>query len=82
MATMNVSLPDELKHWAEGRVWRGRYANLSDYIRDLIRRDRERDEARTDLRRAISAGLLEKEAELGELEALLEPAAGRGLSVA
>lgn len=45
MATMNVSLPDPLKEWVEDRVKSGRYANASDYVRDLIRRDQERREA-------------------------------------
>ena len=43
MATMNVSLPDALKDWAETRAQTGRYSNTSDYVRDLIRRDQERD---------------------------------------
>ena len=42
MATMNISLPDALKEWAEGRAQTGRYSNTSDYVRDLIRRDQER----------------------------------------
>lgn len=45
MATMNVSLPDPLKAWVEDRVKSGRYANASDYVRDLIRRDQEKREA-------------------------------------
>lgn len=39
MATMNVSLPDQMKNWVEECVKSGRYANASDYVRDLIRRD-------------------------------------------
>lgn len=42
MATMNVSLPDEMKNWVEERSRSGRYSNASDYIRDLIRRDQDR----------------------------------------
>ena len=41
MATMNVSLPEPLKDWIEAQVKTGRYANVSDYVRDLIRRDQE-----------------------------------------
>lgn len=41
MATMNVSLPDAMKDWVEGRARTGRYSNASDYVRDLIRRDQE-----------------------------------------
>ena len=37
MATLNISLPDEMREWIESQVASGRYANASDYIRDLIR---------------------------------------------
>lgn len=39
MATMNISLPDQMKNWVEERIQSGSYANASDYVRDLIRRD-------------------------------------------
>lgn len=39
MATMNISLPEQMKAWVEECVHSGRYANSSEYIRDLIRRD-------------------------------------------
>ncbi|MGY2047574.1 type II toxin-antitoxin system ParD family antitoxin [Methylobacterium sp. JK268] len=42
MATMNVSLPDQMKDWVEAQARTGRYSNASDYVRDLIRRDQER----------------------------------------
>ena len=42
MATMNISLPDQMKAWVEARTDGGVYANSSDYVRDLIRRDQER----------------------------------------
>lgn len=35
MATMNVSLPDSMKHWVEAQTRAGRYSNASDYVRDL-----------------------------------------------
>lgn len=43
MATMNISLPAQMKAWVESRSADGRYANASDYVRDLIRRDQVRD---------------------------------------
>ena len=42
MATMTISLPDPLKDWVEAQVETGDYASASDYVRDLIRRDRAR----------------------------------------
>jgi antitoxin ParD1/3/4 len=37
MATMNISLPDEMKAFVETQVASGLYANASDYVRDVIR---------------------------------------------
>lgn len=42
MATMTISLPDPMKDWIEARIRQGDYASTSDYVRDLVRRDRER----------------------------------------
>lgn len=42
MATMTVSLPEPMKEWIEARVRDGEYASASDYMRDLVRRDRTR----------------------------------------
>lgn len=57
MGTMNISLPDPMKSWVEDQTKSGRYANSSDYVRDLIRRDRARQEAVAELQTAIDAGL-------------------------
>ena len=45
MATMNVSLPDELKAWVEEQARSGRYSGASDVVRDLVRRAQERERA-------------------------------------
>lgn len=57
MGTMNISLPDPMKNWVEEQARTGRYANSSDYVRDLIRRDRARVEAIAELQAAVDAGL-------------------------
>jgi len=44
MATMTVSLPDPMKDWIEAQIQQGDYASVSDYVRDLVRRDRDRRE--------------------------------------
>jgi antitoxin ParD1/3/4 len=44
MATMTVSLPDSMKDWIEAQIRHGDYATVSDYVRDLVRRDRARRE--------------------------------------
>ena len=54
MATMNVSLPSPMKKWVEGQTEDGRYSNASDYVRDLIRRDQEREQDIDDLKKLIA----------------------------
>ncbi len=54
MATMNVSLPSPMKEWVEGKTAEGRYSNASDYVRDLIRRDQEREQDIDDLKKLIA----------------------------
>ena len=44
MATMNISLPDQMKAWVEAQSKDGRYSNSSDYVRDLIRREQVKAE--------------------------------------
>jgi antitoxin ParD1/3/4 len=56
MAQMNISIPEKLKSWAEARVAEGRYSSTSDYVRDLVRRDQEAEEARRRLQAAIDDG--------------------------
>jgi antitoxin ParD1/3/4 len=57
MATMNVSLPDPMKLWVEDQIKGGQYANVSDYVRDLIRRDQQARQQLERLRGAIDLGL-------------------------
>ena len=57
MATMNVSLPDPMKAWVEDQTRDGRYSNVSDYVRDLIRKDQERKAAVAEIQALIDEGL-------------------------
>ena len=41
MTSMNVSLPEELKQFAEAQTKRG-YSTPSEYVRELIREDQKR----------------------------------------
>lgn len=63
MASMNISLPDEMKNWVEENVQTGRYSNASDYMRDLIRQDHRKLE---ELRAALIEG--ENSGESSELD--------------
>lgn len=44
MATMNISLPDNLKSFIDSRVSKDGYGNVSEYVRDLVRQDQKRKE--------------------------------------
>jgi antitoxin ParD1/3/4 len=57
MATMNISLPDAMKAWVEQKVESGLYANSSDVIRDLVRRDQERAQQQADFDRVVAEAL-------------------------
>lgn len=56
MATMNVSLPQKMKDWVEAQTAEGKYANASDYVRDLVRRDQLRAEGIAKLQAEIDKG--------------------------
>jgi antitoxin ParD1/3/4 len=70
MATMNVSLPDKMKQWVEEQVQTGRYGNASDYVRDLVRRDQERADAREKLQQMVDEALASGRVEMGRDELL------------
>ncbi len=56
-AFVNVSMPVPLRDRLTKKVQKlGSYGSMSDYIRDLIRRDLDRDAAMTKLDRLITAG--------------------------
>ncbi|QQR39706.1 type II toxin-antitoxin system ParD family antitoxin [Devosia rhizoryzae] len=57
MATMNISLPDAMKTWVEEQVATGRYANASDYVRDMLRRDQELASRRARFDQLVQEGL-------------------------
>ncbi|MCO8146462.1 type II toxin-antitoxin system ParD family antitoxin [Rhodovulum tesquicola] len=57
MATMNVSLPGPMKAWVEAQTQDGRYSNASDYVRDQIRCDQDRQQAISELQRLVDEGL-------------------------
>ena len=46
MTTMNISLPDSLKDFVDEQVSRRGYGTSSEYVRELIRRDQDRQRLR------------------------------------
>jgi antitoxin ParD1/3/4 len=69
---MNISLPDEMKEWVEAQAATGRFANVSDYMRDLVRRDQERDGARARLQTIVDEALASGSREITDLDAYFE----------
>lgn len=62
MSRLTISMPDQMNEWVEAQIAAGRYGNVSEYFRDLVRRDQERREAavaelRTMLERADASGV-------------------------
>ena len=62
MSRLTISMPDQMNEWVETQIRSGRYGNVSEYFRDLVRRDQERrEEAVRQLRdmldRAEASGL-------------------------
>lgn len=71
MGTMNISLPDPMKTWVETQTKGGRFANVSDYMRDLIRRDQTRQAALAELQDIIDAGLASGPARAFDMQTFL-----------
>jgi antitoxin ParD1/3/4 len=42
METMNIALPESMKHFVQERVTEGGYSSVSEYVRELIRADQKR----------------------------------------
>lgn len=42
MDTMNIALPESMKHFVQERVSAGGYSSVSEYVRELIRADQRR----------------------------------------
>jgi antitoxin ParD1/3/4 len=56
-SSIHVSLPDALKRYVEACVEAGEYASPSDYVRALIRKDREHQAALSALRADLQVGV-------------------------
>jgi antitoxin ParD1/3/4 len=68
MVRHTISLPEPMSHYIEGRIAEGQYGNVSEYFRDLVRRDQERrqiamEELRALIDRAEASGISEKTVE-------------------
>jgi antitoxin ParD1/3/4 len=62
MATLTISLPDDVKDWLDEQVEGGDYASAGEYLSDLIERDRtgreaDHDERLAELRRIVDESI-------------------------
>ncbi|SDD20928.1 antitoxin ParD1/3/4 [Sphingomonas sp. YR710] len=55
MASMNISVPDPMRDWVQSRVDSGKYGSVSDYVRDLIRKDQTEADEKADQQRWLDA---------------------------
>lgn len=56
MDTMNIALPENLKSFVQRQVEMGGYSSVSEYVRELIRKD-QKEKAREALEAEILKGL-------------------------
>ena len=87
MAQLNIDLPEDLNVWLELRATSSHHASASDYVRDLISKDR--DNARddwpvpgvSDVREAYAAQPeLDDDAKLEQLRAAINKGRASGVS--
>jgi len=79
MATMNISLPDRMKEWVEAQAETGRYSNVSDFVRDLIRREQVRADKIAHMQRLVDEAMAEEPREVTMAEIRAEARREAGL---
>ena len=85
MATMNVSLTEELERFVDGKVESGLYNNASEVVREGLRLLKENDDFRARVRESIERGwaqakagdLIEGEEAFRRADARIKNASGR-----
>ncbi|MFZ6048614.1 type II toxin-antitoxin system ParD family antitoxin [Pseudomonas sp. CR3202] len=55
MSTMNISLPDSLKSFVDEQVRQRGYGTSSEYVRELIRKDQDRQRLRNLLLEGVAS---------------------------
>lgn len=77
MATMNISLPDDLKAFVDAQVAEHAYGSSSEYLRELIRKQRDVEKLRGLLLDGLNSGP-PVPMEAGFFDKLREQARARG----
>ena len=65
MTRVTISIPEQMSDYVEAQVGSGRYGNVSEYFRDLVRRDQDSkasavQELRELLQKAEASGLSDR----------------------
>ena len=67
MAKLTISMPDAMSEYVTARVENGQYGNVSEYFRDLVRKEQRRQQAEAELRQMLedaeASGVSERSAE-------------------
>jgi antitoxin ParD1/3/4 len=68
MTYHTLSFPPALQAWVDARIAEGRYADVAEYVRDLVRRDQEaiveeRNWVRAMIQEGLDSGVLDQDAE-------------------
>ena len=53
MDKLTISMPEQMKDYVKGRINSGQYGNISEFIRDLIRKEQNQESAVQELRDLI-----------------------------
>lgn len=74
METLNVSISENMQQWIDARVKAGAYLSASDYLYDLILKDKQRDEIREALIAGENSGISNRKVKdiIAESKALLQ----------
>ena len=56
MATMNISLPEQMKDFVDSEVESRGYSNVSEYVRQLIRIEKERKTVLAEVQALLDEG--------------------------
>lgn len=59
MSTMNISLPETLRSFVDTQVSEGDYTSSSEYVRELLRKERDRVRLRNLLNEGLASPLMD-----------------------
>ncbi len=60
MSTMNISLPETLRSFVDSQVTDGDYGSSSEYVRELLRKERDRVRLRNLLLDGLNSELIDE----------------------